>query len=146
MVTDARRLPGSRTYPQFNGDRLASSLTEVQIAYEHVPPLGGRRGTAGGVPFDANGAWRNKSFHDYSEGLRGGFDHLTELGMARRCAIICCEPVWWRCHRRLILDRPLARGRTRVLPEGQGRIEPGTPAPDAVFRDDGTVIYPATAV
>jgi uncharacterized protein (DUF488 family) len=148
IITDVRRLPGSRTFPQFESDRLASSLKEVQIAYEHLKLLGGRRSRAGGVPAEMNGAWRNKSFHNYadyalSEEFREGFDRLIELGAGRRCAIMCSEAVWWRCHRRLIADRLLAHGEDVFHLIGKGRIEQATPTPGAVFRDDGTVIYPA---
>ena len=150
VVADVRRLPGSRAYPQFDGDRLAASLAEVQIAYEHVTLLGGRRGKAGAVPAEVNAVWRNKSFHNYadyalSEEFREGFDRVVELGVGRRCAIMCSEAVWWRCHRRLIADRLLARGEDVFHLMGNGRTEPAAPTPGAVFRVDGTVIYPGTA-
>lgn len=32
------------------------------------------------------------------------------LSRTRRCAIMCAEAVWWRCHRRIIADYLLLRG------------------------------------
>ena len=51
----------------------------------------------------------NQSFHNYSDyamgaGFRFGFARLRELGPFRRCAVMCAEAVWWRCHRRIIAD------------------------------------------
>src|SRR5690606_18205427 len=128
MVVDVRRLPGSRACPQFDSDRLASSLGEVQIDYEHVAALGGRRGKAYAIPAAMNCTWRNRSFHNYadhalSEDFREGFERLVDLGARRRCAIMCSEAVWWRCHRRIIADYLLVRGREVFHLLGNGRIE-----------------------
>ena len=146
LVVDVRRLPGSRAYPQFDSDRLAASLAEVQIAYEHVKPLGGRRGGVDAVPAQTNGAWRNRSFHNYadyalSQEFRKGLDRLLELGTKRRCAIMCSEAVWWRCHRRIISDHLLARGEHVFHLMGAGRPQQAEPTTGAVFRKDGSVIY-----
>jgi len=42
--------------------------------------------------------------------FRAGLEELLALGEERRCAIMCAEAVWWRCHRRIITDYLLARG------------------------------------
>jgi uncharacterized protein (DUF488 family) len=57
----------------------------------------------------------NESFHNYadyamSEAFRGGLIRLRELGQAQRCAIMCAETLWWRCHRRIIADYLIAAG------------------------------------
>ena len=148
LVVEMRRLPESRAYPQFDSDRLAASLAEVQIAYEHVKPLGGRRGRVDAVPAQTNGAWRNRSFHNYadyalSQEFRKGLDRLLELGTKRRCAIMCSEAVWWRCHRRIVADHLLARGEDVFHLMGKGRPQQAEPTTGAVFRQDGSVIYPA---
>ena len=148
IVVDVRRLPGSRANPQFDSDRLAQSLSDVQIAYELIAPLGGRRGRADAVPADMNGAWRNRSFHNYadyalSEAFQEGFDRLLELGAERPCVIMCSEAVWWRCHRRIIADHLLARGKEVFHLMAEGRIGKAVPTPGAVLEDDGAVVYPA---
>ncbi len=46
---------------------------------------------------------------------------LLTWGDAQRCAVMCSEAVWWRCHRRIIADYLLARDRPvrHVLGKGQ---------------------------
>ncbi|HEX6121073.1 MAG TPA: DUF488 domain-containing protein, partial [Dongiaceae bacterium] len=46
LVVDIRTIPKSRTNPQFNKDVLPSALAPLQIGYEHLAALGGRRGKA----------------------------------------------------------------------------------------------------
>lgn len=147
IVVDVRRLPGSRTYPHFDSDRLANSLAEAQIGYELISPLGGRRRKVGFVAPETNGAWRNKSFHNYADyalggDFRAGLRRLIEIGHQRRCAFMCSEAVWWRCHRRIIADHLLGRGLEVFHLMEAGRQEVAVPTSEAVFRD-GTVIYPA---
>ena len=148
MVVDVRRLPGSWTYPQFDSENLAQTLAEAQIKYELILPLGGRRKKVEEVPAETNGAWRNRSFHNYAdyaltEDFKIGFDRLLALGQETRCAIMCSEAVWWRCHRRIISDHLLANGEQVFHLMGSDRIDPAVPTDSAVFHDDGSVTYPA---
>lgn len=147
-VADIRRFPGSRAHPQFNDDALSLSLADFQIAYEHVAPLGGRRGQAE-APSALNAGWRNRSFRNYADyalsaEFRSGLERLIELGRARPCAMMCSEAVWWRCHRRIVADHLLARGEEVVHLLGNGRMEAARITQGAVVRDDRSVIYPAT--
>jgi uncharacterized protein (DUF488 family) len=147
IVADIRKVPGSRANPQFNRDVLARTLGDVQIAYEHVAALGGLRGKGRALPPSLNGLWENRSFHNYadyalSEDFRAGLERLIELGGARRCAMMCSEAVWWRCHRRIVADHLIARGETVLHLMGQGRIEPARLTAGAVVRPDATVVYP----
>jgi uncharacterized protein (DUF488 family) len=148
MVVDVRRLPGSRAYPQFDSENLDRSLAQAQIKYELIVPLGGRRKKVEDVPAETNGAWRNRSFHNYADyaltdGFKAGFDRLRALGQEFRCAIMCSEAVWWRCHRRIIADHLLASGEEVFHLMGSDRIEPAVPTDGTVFGDDGSVTYPA---
>ena len=43
-IVDVRKMPRSRTNPQFNIDALPGELRERQIGYRHIPALGGLRG------------------------------------------------------------------------------------------------------
>ena len=55
---------------------------------------------------------------------------------------MCAEAVWWRCHRRIIADYLLAKGRTVLHLMGSDRTEPAHLAPGATLV--GTkVLYPA---
>ncbi|MBX3576246.1 MAG: DUF488 domain-containing protein [Rhizobiaceae bacterium] len=148
MVVDVRRLPGSKAYPQFGSENLALSLSEAQIKYELIGPLGGRRRKVEDVPAETNGAWRNRSFHNYADyaltgTFKAGFDRLLALGQEFRCAIMCSEAVWWRCHRRIIADHLLASGAEVFHLMGADRIEPAVPTNGAIFGDRGPVTYPA---
>jgi uncharacterized protein (DUF488 family) len=113
LLVDVRSLPGSKRYPQFNRERLAESLKEHGIRYEHFPELGGRRKPR---PDSRNVAWRNASFRGYADYMetaefRKGVDRLLDLAdEAGPTAIMCAEALWWRCHRSLISDFLKARG------------------------------------
>ena len=142
-------MPRSRTNPQFNTDTLPSPLADAGIGYEHLAALGGLRGKTPSLAPATNGYWTNASFHNYadyalSERFRAGFAHLLELGHAQRCAVMCAEAVWWRCHRRIVADHLLAHGETVFHIMGEGRLEPARLTPGAVIRDDATVVYPAS--
>jgi uncharacterized protein (DUF488 family) len=60
----------------------------------------------------------------------------------RRAAIMCAEAVWWRCHRRIIADYLLLKGRAVFHLMGEGRCEPAVMTPAAMERD-GHLVYPA---
>jgi uncharacterized protein (DUF488 family) len=114
-VVDVRSMPKSRRNPDYNLDRLPGLLADHQIGHEHIAELGGRRGKSHDVAPNLNAFWENKSFHNYadhalSERFSAGLNRLVELAVDRRCAIMCSEAVWWRCHRRIIADHLIARG------------------------------------
>ena len=54
-----------------------------------------------------------------SAGFRSGLARLRELGSVQRCAVMCAEAVWWRCHRRIIADYLLITG-GQVFHDGLG--------------------------
>jgi uncharacterized protein (DUF488 family) len=146
LIADVRRLPGSRANPQFDADRLQPSLALAQIGYEHIALLGGRRGKAMDVPQGLNGLWTNESFRndaDYAltESFQEGLRRLLDVGHEQRCALMCAEAVWWRCHRRIVADYLLARGETVFHIVGAGRIEPARLTAGAVVQPDGTILY-----
>jgi uncharacterized protein (DUF488 family) len=64
------------------------------------------------------------------------------LSAERRTAIMCAEAVWWRCHRRIIADYLLIRGRGVIHLMGNGRTEPARMTAAAQARD-GRLVYPA---
>lgn len=149
MVIDVRTVPRSRTNPQYNFDVLAGELQSWQIGYERIAELGGLRGRSAEVPPETNGFWENRSFHNYADyALSGefkrGLDRLILLAADRRIAIMCAEAVWWRCHRRIIADYLLLRGRSVFHLMGEGRTEPARITPAATERD-GHLVYPAPA-
>jgi uncharacterized protein (DUF488 family) len=42
------------------------------------------------------------------EDFHAALEKLRQLGHSERCAIMCAETLWWRCHRRIISDYLIA--------------------------------------
>ncbi len=146
VVADVRAFPGSRRHPQFNRAALTEWLQDAQIAYLHMPDLGGRRKPA---PDSPNTAWRESAFRGYadyaaSENFRSALADLEATARELPTAIMCAEAVWWRCHRRLIADALTVRG-WRVEHLGVGEPPPVHELPEfAVVEQNGTLTYPPT--
>jgi uncharacterized protein (DUF488 family) len=150
FVVDVRTVPRSRTNPQYNADVLPPALLKAHIGYEHMAALGGLRSRQRQVPADVNGFWENKSFHNYAdyamgEQFREGLARLRELGRDHRCAIMCAEAVWWRCHRRIIADHLMAAGETVFHIMGRDNIVPARLTETAKSDASGVLAYPAAA-
>ena len=77
-----------------------------------------------------------------AENLRRGAE-LVALSKTRRCAVMCAETVWWRCHRRIIADYLLAAGQEVLHILGPGHIAAASLTPGAIVRADARVVYPA---
>ena len=148
LIVDVRTVRRSRANPQYNREPLAASLAEREIGYEFVAELGGLRGRQRAVPPDVNAFWDNESFHNYADYAMSpefavGLSRLLELGHARRCAIMCAEAVWWRCHRRIIADYLMASGETVRHIVGRGPAEEARMTSAARRTPKGTLAYPA---
>lgn len=148
VIVDVRKLPGSNANPQFNADTLVDSLAEVGIELRRLDGLTGRRPVSKEIEFEVNGWWRNRSFHNYadhalSQEFRQDFDQLVEWGAKSRCALMCSEAVWWRCHRRIIADQLLGRGRKVAHVLGHDHIDAAKLSAGAVLDEDARVTYPA---
>jgi len=146
MVVDVRTIPRSRTNPQYNLDSFPGALAEYQIGHRYIAALGGLRGRTADIDPSVNALWRNRSFHNYADyaltaRFREGLDELLELSAAQRCAIMCSEAVWWRCHRRLIADHLLVEGRAVLHLMEPRRADPASLTPGAVV-EGGTIVYP----
>ena len=153
LLADVRTWPGSKRYPHFNKDALATSLSEQGIRYEHFPELGGKRKSK---PHSRNTAWRNASFRGYAdymetEQFQNGIERLLNTAhqgaeswaVAEKrydsskavtpcaIAIMCAEAVWWRCHRSLIADCLKARGVEVLHVLGATKVDPHPYTPAA---------------
>jgi uncharacterized protein (DUF488 family) len=147
-VADVRTVPRSRANPQYNHDVLPEALATFEIGYEHVASLGGLRGRTRNMPPDVNAFWQNESFHNYadyamSEGFHRGLTRVQELGQTQRCAMMCAEAVWWRCHRRIIADYLIAAGETVFHIVGRGHMERAGQTSAARAGPQGSLVYPA---
>ena len=145
-VIDVRTIPRSRTNPQYNLERLPDALASYQVGHRYIPALGGLRSKSAGVATETNAMWRNRSFHNYADyaltpAFRDGLQELLDLAARERCAIMCAEAVWWRCHRRIIADYLIAAGATVLHLMAPAKVEPAHLTPGAVI-ERGDVTYP----
>nr|WP_295783719.1 DUF488 domain-containing protein [Rhodoferax sp.] len=111
-VLDVRSVPRSRHNPQFNQDVISTSLDAVQIAYLHLPGLGGLRHARADSP---NTGWHNLSFRGYADYMQSSefadnVQWVANLAHIERCVLMCAEAVPWRCHRSMIGDALVVRG------------------------------------
>ena len=127
VLADIRRFPGSRKFPHFNQDNLASLLPKVGIEYHWIEALGGRRGKKANGSSDNLGL-RNESFRNYADYMltdefREGIRELLGIAAEKPTALMCSESVFWRCHRRLVSDFLLMQGITiqHIMPTGKLR-------------------------
>jgi uncharacterized protein (DUF488 family) len=147
LVVDVRTVPRSRKNPQYNSDTLPATLATFKLDYTHIAELGGLRSHIRDVPETTNGFWENTSFHNYADyamtgAFRSGLRKLRMAGRAQRCAIMCAEAVWWRCHRRIIADYLIAAGETVIHILARGRMQPAVRTGVARSGPKGTLIYP----
>lgn len=142
-LADVRSFPSSRRWPQFNQPALRESMERAGIEYCWIQKLGGRRKEV--RPDSPHIAWHHQAFRsyaDYADGadFQAGLDELTALGRRTRCAYMCSEGLWWRCHRRLISDRLLLAGWqvTHILPDSKLSAHS---LPDFASVVDGRLVY-----
>lgn len=145
LVVDVRRMPRSRTNPQYNEDVLGDALAPYQVKYMRIAELGGLRKKSG-VPLEVNSFWENRSFRNYADyalgpEFRDGLDRLLEVSNIKRTAIMCAEAVWWRCHRRIIADYLIRAGRAIYHLMGVDQVQPAAMTPAALPAEDG-IRYP----
>jgi uncharacterized protein (DUF488 family) len=149
LLVDVRSIPRSRTNPQFNADVLPHSLAQCSIDYRHSAPLGGRRHRKAQAPPSPNTFWTNTAFRNYADyaltdAFREGLHELQRAAQTRRCAMMCSEAVWWRCHRRIVADYLLASGTPVVHIMGIGKLVPARMTPGAQPQAHGGILYPET--
>ena len=143
-LADIRRFPGSRKYPHFNRDSLATALPQAGVEYRWLESLGCRRKGPGDS--SRNLGLRNESFRNYADYMATPEFHeaiggLLGLAQAKWTAYMCSEGLYWRCHRRLVSDYLLAQGITvqHIMPDGE--LRPHTPTEGAKI-EGGEVSYP----
>src|SRR6267142_950438 len=122
-LADVRTIPRSRHNPQFNAETLQKSLSMAGIVYTRLPRLGGLRKPR---KDSRNLAWRNDSFRGYADYMETtefekGIAELLALARDRRTAILCAEALYYRCHRSLISDALVSRGRPDGLDPRRAR-------------------------
>jgi uncharacterized protein (DUF488 family) len=143
-LADIRRFPGSRRYPHFSRESLATSLPKAGIEYVHVVELGGRRDP---LPDSPNTGWRNGQFRGYADHMataefQNALDRLLASDVPT--AIMCAEAVPWRCHRNLVSDELTRRGHEVIHILGPGASQRHVINPIARVVDDH-LVYPSSS-
>lgn len=108
LLVDVRSFPGSRRNPDVSKQAMPGWLARAGIAYRHVPDLGGRRKPPARASardqWWENAAFANYAAHTRTPGFQAAYQKLLRDAETRNVAIMCGEPTWWRCHRRMIAD------------------------------------------
>ena len=106
-VIDVRSWPASRRLPHFNRDSLQVSLQAAGIAYHWFgKELGGKTD-------------RNENAPEFRSRIRD----VSALAAGSHAAIMCAEEDPLRCHRRILLGKPLvAEGLALIHIRGDGSL------------------------
>lgn len=113
-LVDVRSFPGSRRTPHFGKESMAGWLPAASTGYVHVPALGGRRKPPR-EPVPQDSWWRVEAFASYAAATRtpeygAALFPLLLAATYSNVAVMCGEPCWWRCHRRMIADLAVLTG------------------------------------
>ena len=100
----------------------SSVFAPARHPYVHARDLGGLRVPLEGSP---NDGWREEGFRGYADHMAtaefgAAIARLETLARERPTSVMCAEASWEHCHRRLLSDALVARGR-RVRPHRPGR-------------------------
>ena len=152
-LVDVRKLPGSRRSPQFDAEEMTRWLGGAGIGYRRSAELTGRRPKQRDVDPQLNAGWQNTSFRNYADHTLSaeyeqGIEELEALAAEHHVAVMCGEPMPWRCHRLLISNTLVARGWEVVhmrVGSAPAVHELGAWGARPIVREDGTVIYPPEA-
>lgn len=141
-LVDVRSYPSSRHTPHFGREAMEQWLPDAGIAYWWLSCLGGRRKPSG---MSRHMALRHESFRAYADhmetdGFVAGINELIEIA-DRPTAYMCCESVYWKCHRRMISDYlTMARGIEVLHIMHDGRLRPHV-ATDGVRAEGDGLVY-----
>lgn len=142
-LMDVRTVPRSRHNPQYNTEALSNALIAVDIAYMHMPALGGLRHPR---KDSINLGWKNESFRGYADYMQSGEFHQALEGLlavagTETTVVMCAEAVPWRCHRSLIADALSVAGVEVRHIMGPGKWQPHRLTSFAHV-DGHTITYP----
>jgi len=148
LAADIRRYPGSHKFPHFNREILCKTLTAEGIEYHWLESLGGRRGSIKNSE-SPNKGFKSASFRNYADYMltdefSRAVKELISMAMMKRCAVMCAEKLYWKCHRKVLSDYLFALGIKvhHIIDENQ--ILPHKLTQGAIISEGPTVTYPFT--
>jgi uncharacterized protein (DUF488 family) len=143
ILADVRSFPSSRRWPQFNQVELKASLEAAGIEYTWRKALGGRRRSH--LESSPHSAWQHPAFRAYAEyadtlAFAAAVEQLSQTAIDCCSAIMCSEGLWWRCHRRIIVDHMMVCGWdvNHIMPDGKLAAHS---LPEFARYEDGRIVY-----
>ena len=106
VLADVRSTPFSRFNPQFNRERLATSLAGAGIRYEFMGETLGARSTDPACIENGRVSYARLA---ESAPFKRGVEHLIDIAGTQRVAIMCAEKEPTDCHRTILVGRALER-------------------------------------
>ncbi len=142
-IVDVRTYPRSRRYPHFNAEILPEHLQRSGIGYVSMGSLGGFRKPRND---SRNLGLRSAGFRGFADFMETtefarNLEMLLEHGRTRRLALMCAEAVYWACHRFLISDALVQKGRSVLHILDRGKTEKHLLTGFAVV-EAGRLMYP----
>jgi uncharacterized protein (DUF488 family) len=89
--------------------------------------IGRDRGKPDGTSWTNQGLWDYQWFMTIPEFLRGAERLIREYAdpLDQNCAIMCCEALWWKCHRSMVSDFLTTRGVDALHVQPKMTVHPG---------------------
>lgn len=112
-IADVRSTPYSRWQPQFNRDKLRTSLAKHGINYVFLGAQLGGRGT-GDSAYDEHGRIQYQRLAE-SATFREGLRRIRTGSERMRLALMCAESEPLDCHRGILISRLLVAQNMQVL-------------------------------
>jgi uncharacterized protein (DUF488 family) len=97
FVVDVRKTAYSKRFPHFSKANLQRWLLREDIFYLHFPRLGG---------------FREEGYLVFSQSseFAQAISELKELIDNRVVVVLCAEVLWWRCHRKYVVQALIRKG------------------------------------
>jgi uncharacterized protein (DUF488 family) len=142
LLIDVRSFPGSRKFPHFSKNNLATILPDKKISYIHELNLGGRKTPSKTTKHIAIKVAAFSAYGDYMETdtFKQAALKLEEIASKQNVAYMCSESCWFKCHRRMISDWLSFRG-WNVLHIGMGNTPYKHVIWDIARLDDLNIMY-----
>lgn len=102
-IVDIRELPLSRK-PGFSKRGLAHTLADAGLGYVHMVELGCPKEVRD--RYKKDGSWKQytKGFLQHLDGQYAVLEKLAAMAEESRCALLCFEADYTRCHRSFVAD------------------------------------------
>ena len=133
LLADVRAQPGSRRSPQFGGAEMARCAPTPHRCTSTFPSSGdaavGKASIPASTPAGKTRASSKYADYTLTSEYRRGLTRLISLAGSNRLAIMCGEPMPWRCHRQLSREQPCRPWMDGMAPDERFRPAPAPTRP-----------------